>query len=174
MRRRPGEEFKNECLKKTVKFGKKIMVWGAISVHGTSRLSIVDGTMNGKKYIEVLRSRLLPQINEWFGENDYIFQQDSAPCHTSRLVKTWMEENDVQLLPWAGNSPDMNPIESLWAILKDEIHLVPIATKNDLITRLIHVWFHSEKIKDSCKKLILGMPDRVKALNLAKGYSTKY
>lgn len=150
------------------------MVWGAISVHGTSRLHIVHGTMNQEKYIEVLKNRLLPQVNDWFGNKPWIFQQDSAPCHTARSVKAWCQENSVSLLPWAGNSPDMNPIESLWAALKDEIHEVPITTKKELIARLIHVWFHSDRIKSLCRTLIAGMPRRVKALQLAKGSSTDY
>ena len=168
VRRRPGEEFSPECLKKTVKFSAKIMVWGAISVHGTSRLHIVEGNMNQFKYIEVLKGRLLPQIREWYGEQPWIFQQDSAPCHTVKSVKTWCAQNGVQLLPWAGNSPDMNPIKSLWDILKNEIHSEPITTKHELIARLIRVWFHSDKIKEMCKTLIHGMPSRVKAPKVAK------
>lgn len=174
VRRRVGEEYKPECLKKTVKFPQKIMVWGAISVHGTSRIHIVEGMMNQTKYIQVLRTRLLPQVKEWYDNKPWIFQQDSAPCHTARSVKTWCSENDVKLLPWAGNSPDMNPIESLWSILKDEIHDVPITTKRDLIERLIHVWFHSDKIRNLCRTLIVGMPRRVRALKLAKGGPTDY
>lgn len=174
VRRRPGEEFLPECLVKTVKFPQKIMVWGAISVHGTSRLNIVEGTMNQVKYIEVLRGRLLPQVKEWYGNRPWIFQQDSAPCHTAKSVKKWCQEHRVRLLPWAGNSPDMNPIESLWCILKDEIHETSITTKQQLIQRLIRVWFHSNRIKELCKKLINGMPRRVKALMAAKGCQTKY
>ena len=68
--RRKGEEFDPQCLKKTVKFPQKIMIWGAISVHGTSRLHIVSGTMNAQKYISVLRIRLLPQIKDWECESD--------------------------------------------------------------------------------------------------------
>ena len=85
VRRRAGEEYLPECLKKTVKFPQKIMVWGAISVHGTSRLCIVDGMMNQQKYIEVIKTHLPPQIREWYGGTPWIFQQDSAPCHTARL-----------------------------------------------------------------------------------------
>ena len=174
VRRRPGEEFLPECLKKTVKFPTKIMVWGAISVHGTSRLHIVEGNMNQVKYIEVLKGRLLPQIREWYGQESWIFQQDSAPCHTGKSVKAWFAQNGVQVLPWPGNSPDMNPIETLWAVLKNEIHTEPITTKQDLICRLIKVWFHSPKIQEMCKTLINDMPIRVKALLTAKGGQTKY
>ena len=96
----------------------------------TSRLHIVDGTMNQDKYIKVLETRLLPQIREWYGERSWVFQQESAPCRTAKRVKTWCRQNHVQLLSWAGNSLDMNPIESLWDELKDEIHQVPVTNKN--------------------------------------------
>ena len=113
VRRRKGEEFDPQCLKKTVKFPQKLMVWGAISVDGTSRIYIVSGTMNSQKYISVLQTRLLPQIKDWQCESDWIFLQDSASCHTAKAVRSWIAKNNVQVLPWAGNSPDMNPIENL-------------------------------------------------------------
>lgn len=174
VRRRPGEEFHKDCLQKTVKFPTKIMVWGAISVHGTSRLHIVEGMMDQNKYINVLEKRLLPQIDEWYPDKDFIFQQDSAPCHTAKKVKAWFTKKNIRVLKWPGNSPDMNPIETLWDLLKDEIHLVPITTKTALIQRLIEVWFHSEKIKQYCADLIKSMPRRVRALKVAKGGATKY
>ena len=58
VRRRKSEEFDPQCLKKTVKFPQKITVWGAISIHGTSRLHTISGTMNAQKYISVLQTRL--------------------------------------------------------------------------------------------------------------------
>ena len=174
VRRRQGEEFKSECLKKTLKFPSKIMVWGAISVHGPSRLHIVEETMNGAKHISMLNSRLLPQIRNWFEQEPCIFQQDSAPCHTAKAVYAWFKTNKIKVLKWPGNSPDMNPIESMWNQLKDEIHNVPITTKVQLIERLIQVWFHSPKIRKMCQDLIKGMPKRVEALKNAKGGQTKY
>lgn len=174
VRRRPGEEFLPQCLKQTVKFPTKIMVWGAMSVHGTSRLYIVEGTMNAQKYVEMLQNKLQPQIKEWFGNQPCIFQQDSAPCHTAKSVYRWMDANKINVLPWPGNSPDMNPIESLWSVLKDEIHAVPVTTRRDLIERLIDVWFHSDKLKNLCAHLVQGMPRRISALKAAKGGPTKY
>jgi hypothetical protein len=150
------------------------MVWGAISVHGTSRLHIVEGTMNQAKYIEVMEKCLKPQINEWFHDNEYVFQQDSAPCHTGKMAMSWFRKNKINVLKWPGNSPDMNPIENLWEVLKNEIHSEPITTKIELIERLIHVWFHSTKIRTLCRDLIESMPRRIDALKAAKGGQTKY
>ena len=64
VRQRSGEELLPECSKKTVKFPSKIMVWGTISVHGTSRLHIVRGAMNQVKYVDMLEGRLLRQVSE--------------------------------------------------------------------------------------------------------------
>ena len=135
------------------------MVWGAYSIHGASRLFIVQGTMDAKEYIEVLSSPLKPQIHEWFGGNPCIFQLDSAPCHTAKKVQEWMKKNHLKVLPWPGNSRNMNPIESLWDVLKDEIHEFSATKKTQVIERLIRTWFHSEKIK-----ALYGMPRRVATL----------
>ena len=173
-RRRSGEEFLPECLKKTVKFPSKIMVWGAISVHGTSRLHIVQGTMNQMKYVEMREGRLLRQVTKWFPDKNFIFQQDGAPCHTGKMSMKWFKTKKIRVLKWPGNSPDMNPIENVWEVLKNEIHSQPITTKNELIDQLIKVWFHSKQITNLCKKLIESMPNRIKALKDAKGGQTKY
>lgn len=52
------------CLKKTVKFPNKIMVWSAISVHGTSRFKVVDSIKNQDKYTKVLETRHMPRTRE--------------------------------------------------------------------------------------------------------------
>ena len=60
-----------------------------------------------------------------------IFQQDGAPAYTSTLRQEWCRFN----LPgyWTkdvcpGNSPDMSPIENLWAIVKQNLSEMPLAT----------------------------------------------
>ena len=85
-----------------------------------------------------------------------------------------MKKNHFKSLPWPGNSPAMNPIKSLWDVLKDEIHKVPITNKTQLTEHLIRVWFHSEKIKALCVSLINGMPRRVSALKQAKRGEAKH
>ncbi|GFW40313.1 hypothetical protein TNCV_1018711 [Trichonephila clavipes] len=45
VRRRTHEEFHPKCLKPTVKYPTKVMVWGCMSSHGVGRLHIVSGTV---------------------------------------------------------------------------------------------------------------------------------
>ena len=81
---------------------------------GSGRIHVVEGTMNVQKYISMLQDRMEPQTKEWFGGNDCIFMQDRAPHHTAKACKKHLVDKDIILLDWPGNSPDLNPIETLW------------------------------------------------------------
>ena len=51
-----------------------------------------------------------------------VFMQDNAPCHTAKSVMTFLSEEDVTVLEWPAQSPDMNPIENVtkWKSLGKE------------------------------------------------------
>lgn len=67
IRRRPDEEFHQDCIRQKVKHPTSLMIWSVISGKGTGRLHIVTGNMNAEKYLDVLKTRLVPQLRDWYG-----------------------------------------------------------------------------------------------------------
>jgi transposase len=151
------------------------MIWSCISSKGVGPLYIVEGTMRSDQYKKVLQTRLRPQIKKWFKKGEkFVFMQDGAPCHTAKIIKKYLNNVKIPLLPWPGNSPDMNPIENLWAIVKRRMASIRITTRAELINRLTEVWHHDPEIAEIARNCIESMPTRIKSLRQRKGQRTKY
>jgi len=150
------------------------MFWGTFTVKGPGRLIPVDGMMNSDKYKEILTKHLLPVIKNDFPDGNAIFQQDLAPCHTSGKMQKFFKDNKINILQWPGNSPDLNPIENLWAIIKRRITKHDCSTMNKHISAIIHKWYHDKEIDKICSKLVDSMPNRVKMLIKEQGGHIKY
>ena len=102
----------------------------------------------------------------------YHFQQDNAPCHTAKIVMEWFKDNDISTVVHPPQSPDMNPIEHLWAHMKRQLGEERFNNVQELKEKLINIW---ENIPQTlCKDLIESMVNRISALNDAKSMYTKY
>ena len=113
----------------------------------------------------------IQQLKKLFPDDSGIFQQDLAPCHTEKIVKKFFDENEISVLEWPGNSPDLNPIENLWAICKQRLRGMDCTTKEKMIKALIEVWYRDPKIILDCSKLVESMPNRVKMLLKNRGHT---
>jgi transposase len=68
--------------------------------------------------IHELYSFILP----WFLQSGDIFMHDNAFVHIARIIKALLEDLGVEVMAWPLYSPDINPIENLWALMKAEIY----------------------------------------------------
>lgn len=173
--KRPGERLLDHHVKPSIKHGGGcVMVWGCITWHGVGYLCKIDGNMDAKLYCKILKDDLLGTI-DYYGMDidDVMFQHDNDPKHTARLTKDWLKENDVNVLSWPAQSPDLNPIENMWNMLDRKIRdrkKLP-TSRDSLWTAIQEEW---EKItKEECRRVIGTMPERIKAVLKAKGgYTT--
>ena len=173
VRRSPGSNrYDPKYTQKTVKHPDGIMVWGCYSSKGRGGLYFLpkNTTMNGIRYIEVLEDHLLSFIKI---HGTSIFQHDSAPCHKAKLVTSWLISKNVDVLEWPGNSPDLNPIENMWKIMKDRLQKHDTGSVDKLKKSLISLWL-KEITPDYCRTLSHSMPKRLLDVIKAKGAMTKY
>lgn len=152
------------------KFSSSIMVYGAIGLDYKSKLVICEKTLDALEYRNVInKSQMKNDLDEKYGEGQYIFMQDGAPAHTSYLTSLFLQKRVSYLKIWPANSPDLNPIEHLWGAMKRIIKTKNITSKNELIETVQEVWdaFPQEAIN----RLVLSFHGRLRTLIANDGHS---
>ena len=174
IRRASGEALSHQHVNQTVKHPQKVMFWGCFSAAGPGRLHVCEGMMRTEQYIKIIDSRIVPELNEKFPDGNCTLQQDKAPCHTSKKSIKHLQSKAIRLLEWPGNSPDLAPIETLWAIIKYKLKEMNVTTKEKLISAVLKVWYRDERIRESCIRLADSMPQRIKQVITNKGGHIRY
>ncbi len=113
-----------------------------------------------------------PSADKLYGDAYFIFQQDLAPAHTAKGTKSWFNDHGVTVLDWPANSPDLNPIENLWGIVKRKMRDTRPNNADELKATVKETW--ASIPPQQCHKLITSMPRRIEAVIKAKGAPTKY
>ena len=160
VRRPKGSRLKPQYTQKTVKHPPTVMIWGAITYRGHAGLHFMEKNekLNGQKYVQILNEKVKIHMDI---TGTSIFQQDSAPPHICKLAKQWFQENNVTLLDWPSNSPDLNCIENCWALMKSRVSAYQPKSMEQLKEIVKKVWIE-DVTQDYCSALIDSMPERIK------------
>lgn len=171
-----GESIQDRRVQQTVKHGGgSIMVWGCMTYHGIGYLCKLSDKMDQRLYRSILEDELSKTI-EYYGmkADKVVFQHDNDPKHQAKSVQEWLFKQPFMVLSWPSQSPDLNPIEHLWAHLKRQLNRYESPPKGmlELWERVEAEW--SKIDKSVCINLIDSMPRRIDAVIKARGKWTNY
>jgi transposase len=100
--------------------------------------------------------------------------EDGAPIHRLKVGKTFRDSHAMDVLPHPAQSPDMNPIENIWKLLKEKVNQWPTVPANveKMQEALLEEWANIDV--EYINRLIETMPEHVGALRKAKVGPTKF
>ena len=101
------------------KLSKKMNSWAAISYNGKSSIKTFTQNMDSEFYCGILMEKL-SEIKEIGGE-DMMLQCDNGSKHVSKMAKEFYKKNKLKKMGWPSNSPVLNLIENVWALMKRKI-----------------------------------------------------
>jgi len=129
-------------------------------------------------YIRILRDGLLPIL-----ETESVSQQDGAEIHRAKATKKFFKNKCFSWIQdWPPYSPDLNPIEHCWPMLKEHMYrLYPDmetwkgsdeAIQERMEDALVHAW--DQMRTEMAHNLVNSMKERIEAVITSKGWCTRF
>ena len=169
VRRPTNSEYDPRFTLKSIKHGgSRIMIWGCFSYYGVDPIHLIRGIM--EVYVDILENVMVPYAEDNMPLK-WVFQQDNDPKHTSRKARQWFQDNKVEVMEWPAQSPDLNPIENLWADVKKAVSNSNLRNTNQIwgVVQSALISIPAER----CEGLVESMKHRCEADIKNKGNATK-
>lgn len=101
-----------------------VMVWAAIQLYKRLEIGFMERDMEAPRhgYTSWSYTQILDDNLALIYSHGTLYQQDNASIHTAEETIEWFENYRIDLLNWPTYSLDLNPIENVWAFLKDYLN----------------------------------------------------
>ena len=160
----PSAAPPNIRFQQKTKFESKVMVWMAISAKGVSNVYVHRGkqAVDQKIYLkECINRRLLPFVDKYHSNGNFLFWPDLARSHYSKIVQQRLNEKNIPYVSLVDNPPNVpqaRPIEVIWTILERKIYENNWEANNiDHLVRRI-----KQKIKELDQQMLQDMMEGVR------------
>lgn len=174
-----------------------VNVYCGLTKYGMTEIHVVAGSSNHKteyknkkgspaknitaaEYRHVMKSTLLPQGTKIFstrGISSWTMQQDNDPSHrpAKETIQQWNDNHSSSislLLNWPPNSPDLSPIENVWAYVDAKVNAMGCKTLAEYKQAIVH---HLANLpKTFITSLYDSLPRRMAKVIELGGDKTKY
>jgi len=172
VQRPPGTAYEPQYCKPADEPTATATLWGCLCSKGVGAGRLFLGELNSQLYRDILEHNLKPTYQRFYPRGLWRFLQDNASPHYTAAVNTWMHNHGVHIMEFPPYSPDLNPIENLWHVLKHRVEHRNPRTAEEL-KQIIGEEY--EAVSESeCAKLMRSMPARLQQCIEFEGHKTKY
>lgn len=173
VRRTASEKYNPAFNHPVMGHGPSIHVWGCLNSNGVGLLKKINGNMNAERYQkDILHDLDIVGKCLVFPKATFVFQHDLAPPHKANSTQAFLKNKNIEVLPWPGNSPDLNPIENIWGILKRQLRPIKHNCAEDLWNEVQNKWYNLSR--NMCQKIVYSMPKRLQLVKKSDGCPIKY
>ena len=175
MRREIGTALEPEnCVHQTA-HPVKVNVWACFCAGGQGYIYIFNENLDAALMKRILDENLVPSARLHFASDppeQWFLLHDNDKKFHSRLVQELLHRKGVSCLDFPSYSPDLNPIENLWATLAREVEKKQCDSIDELQDAIEEAWKTVDQ--EHMRKLAASMPQRCAAVIVANGWHTKY
>ena len=153
------------------KYTHKINCWGAFSAKGIVDLYLFYKNLDSNLYFEILEFSL-PEMNKIMKNSVIFFRLIMIRNHRSLKALEFYKENNIKIIDWTSNSPDLNPIENIWAKIKNKLCRQEFDNINKLRKRVKKEW--DSQTNKNLQIYSNSMNNKIESCLLLNGKITKY
>ena len=150
----------------------KVNVWACFAASGQGFVHIFNDNLDGRMLRDILKANLVASAQRLFPAGEWWLLHDNDKKFHSNVVQEFLHNAGVSSLEFPAYSPDLNPIENLWATMARAVEQHRCETMEELQDAVAEEWKKLDR--GHMGNLVRSMPERCAAVIAANGYHTAY
>jgi transposase len=171
--RRPiGQSHNPKYMHQEEQLKGKVSLWGCICASGLGHAELYSNALDSTRHRDILRHNLVSTLKQFFPHGPWYFQQDNVRFHTTPETITFLHNKGITFLEWPPWSPDLNPIENLWNVIKNRVYARFPQTLEEMEEYIREEWEATDL--NFISHICLSMPRRLQLLLDNNGHKISY